>query len=73
MSIQNYEIIEGNLKAEKDTGDFGGPNQWRLYVKTNQGQWESVQWMNVYSTQRFFNTKLPVYVEVSSSKSRLEN
>lgn len=72
MSIQNYEIIEGNLKAEKDTGDFGGPNQWRLYVKTNQGRWESVQWMNIYSIQRFFNTKLPVYEEVSSSKYRLE-
>jgi hypothetical protein len=72
-NIPYQEVIEGNLKAEKDTGDFGGPNQWRLHVKTNQGRWESVQWMNVHSIQRFFNRQLPVYQEISSTKYKLQN
>jgi len=62
-NIQYFEIIEGNLKAEKDTGDFGGPNMWKLFVKSTSGRWENVQWMNVYSAQRFFKTVLPVYQE----------
>jgi hypothetical protein len=69
MSKINYcEIVEGNLKAEKDTGDFGGPNMWRLHVKNISGLWESVQWMNVYRIQKLFKSELPVYREVSSTK-----
>jgi hypothetical protein len=64
MSKINYcEIIENNLKAEKDTDDFGGRNMWRLYVKSKEGRWESVQWMNVHNIKRFFRTELPVYKE----------
>ena len=68
-----YEVItEGNLAAVKDTSDFGGPNQWRLHVKTVQGGWESVQWMGVYSIQQFFKTKLTVYKEESKKKAKYE-
>ena len=62
-NIKDCEIIEGNLKAVKDTGDFGGPNMWHLHIKTNDGWWESVQWMGVYKIQKFFKTKLPEYQE----------
>jgi hypothetical protein len=72
-SIQDYEVIEGNLKAEKDTGDFGGGNMWRLYIRSNQGRWESVQWMNVHSIQRFFSRQLPVYQEIGSTKYKLQS
>ena len=61
--IKYQEIIEGNLKATKDTSDFGGPNQWNLCVKDVRGYWDSVQWMNVHHIQDFFKTKLPVYKE----------
>lgn len=70
--IKYCEIIENNLKAEKDTGDFGGPNMWRLHVKNRDGWFENVQWMDVYRIQKFFTTKLPVYKEVSSTKYELE-
>ena len=70
--IEYCEVTEGNLKAVKDTGDFGGPNKWRLHIKTNNGYFEIVQWMDVYSIQRFFTTKLPVYKEISSIKYQLE-
>ena len=66
-NIQYQEIIEGNLKAEKCTGDFGGPNKWNLCVRTNHGPntwWESVQWMDVSRIQLFFQAKLPRYKEV---------
>ena len=63
-NIQYQEIIEGNLKAEKCTDDFGGPNKWNLLVMNNNGYWESVQWMDVYRIQEFFKTKLPIYKEV---------
>ncbi len=66
--IEYCEIVENNLKAAKDTGDFGGPNMWRLYVKNIRGLWESVQWMDVYRIQKLFTGKLPVYREVSSTK-----
>ncbi len=69
--IHNHQIVEGNLRADKDTGDFGGPNMWSLQVKDKNGRWESVQWMNVYRIQQFFNTKLPVYREISSTKYQL--
>lgn len=70
--IEYCEVVEGNIKAVKDTGDFGGPNMWRLHVKTNNGWFESVQWMGVHNIQRFFTTKLPVYKEISSTKYQLE-
>jgi len=31
--IEYFEVIEGNIKAEKCTGDFGGPNMWKLCIK----------------------------------------
>lgn len=68
--IEYYEVIEDNLKAEKCTSDFGGPNMWRLHIKTvndkwgRVGLWESVQWMDVHKIQQFFDAKLPVYDEV---------
>ena len=71
-NIQHYQVIEGNLKAEKDTSDFGGPNMWRLYVMNKQGRWESIQWMSVYGIQEFFRAKLPVYQEINSTKYQLE-
>ena len=61
--IEYFEVIEGNIKAEKCTGDFGGPNMWNLCVKTNNGWYESVQWMHVSKIQKFFETVLPVYEE----------
>lgn len=70
--IPYQEITEGNIRAVKDTELFGGPNMWRLHIKTNNGWFEDVQWMNVHSIQRFFTTKLPVYQEVSSIKYQLE-
>lgn len=72
-NIYKHQIIEGNLRADKDTSDFGGPNMWRLYIKDKNGRWEDVQWMGVYNIQRFFNTKLPVYKEISSTKYQLES
>lgn len=62
-NIKEFEVIEGNIKAVKDTGDFGGPNMWNLHVMNTKGWWESVQWMGVYNIQKFFKTKLPEYQE----------
>jgi hypothetical protein len=62
--IEYQEVIEGNLKAVKDTSDFGGPNMWKLHVRKNNGYYGSVQWMDVRCIQEFFDTKLPVYKEV---------
>jgi hypothetical protein len=59
--IEYFEIEEGNLKAVKDTGTFGGPNMWNIYVKDTTNSWVRVQWMGVYGAQRFFKTKLPKY------------
>ena len=61
--ISNFLVDEGNLRAEKCMDDFGGPNMWRLHIKTESGYWEDVQWMNVNRIQQFFKTKLPVYKE----------
>jgi hypothetical protein len=61
--IKYESITEGNLMATKDTDDFGGPNMWRLHIKSASGFWEYVQWMDVRNIQVFFNTKLPVYKE----------
>ena len=71
--IKYQEIIEGNLKAVKDTSAFGGPNMWKLHVKKVNGWYDSVQWMSVYSIQEFFKTQLPVYKEITKkSKYELE-
>ena len=70
--IQEATITEGNLQAVKDTSDWGGPNMWRLYIKTTNGWYDSVQWMNVHSVQRFFETKLPVYQEVEETRTNYE-
>ena len=70
--IQNCTITEGNLCAQKDTSDFGGPNMWNIYGKTTSGGWERLTWVDSYRAQEFFKTKLPVYKEVSGSKKRYE-
>ena len=63
-TIKPFEVIEGNLKAVKDTSTWAGPNQWHLYVKETSGYWsDSVQWMGVYSIQKLFTKSLPVYRE----------
>ena len=66
--ISYFEVEESNLRAEKSMSDFGGPNMWNLHVKTSNGRWEDVQWMNVYRIQEFFKTKLPVYNEQESKQ-----
>jgi hypothetical protein len=66
--ISYFEVEESNLRAEKSMSDFGGPNMWNLYVKTSNGRWEDVQWMNVYRIQEFFKTKLPIYNEQESKQ-----
>lgn len=73
-NIKPYEVIEGNLKAVKDTSDFGGANMWNLKIKELSGYWsDSVQWMDVQRIQPFFKEKLPMYKEISSSKYELIN
>ncbi len=43
--MKQIEIVEGNLKAIKDTSDFGGPNMWDLYIKTVHGYYEKIQYL----------------------------
>jgi hypothetical protein len=59
--IKPFELIEGNLKAVKDISDFGGMNMWHLHIKTTNGYWDDIQWMNHYSIQQLFKEKLPEY------------
>lgn len=66
--MKNTVIIEGNLSAVKDTGDFGGVNMWNLHVKKVDGRWESVQWMSVHCIQAFFKEELPRYYKETTSK-----
>jgi hypothetical protein len=66
--ISYFEVEESNLRAEKSMSDFGGPNMWNLYVKTSNGNWEDVQWMDAHRIQKFFKTKLPVYNEQESKQ-----
>lgn len=66
--IAPCQVEENNLMAQKSQDDFGGPNMWRLYIREVSGHFEYVQWMNVYSIQRFFKTKLPVYNEDTKKK-----
>ena len=62
--IKPFEVIEGNLKAVKDTSDFGGPNMWRLHIKETSGYWsDSVQWMHRKAIQKMFTKSLPLYRE----------
>lgn len=61
--MNNFDVIEGNLRAVKDQGDFGGKNQWYLYIKKVDGGWENTQWMGVYRIQELFTTKLPIIAE----------
>ena len=61
--MNNFDVVEGNLRAVKDHGDFGDKNQWYLYVKTVRGGWENIQWMGVYRIQELFQTKLPIIEE----------
>ncbi len=61
--IEYFEVIEGNLKAVKCIGYFGGPNMWYLYVETKSGVYKLVQSMHVTNIQEFFETVLPVYEE----------
>lgn len=65
--IEQHVIEEGNLRASKCTGDFGGPNMWNLYVKNTDGFFQHCQWMSVNDIQSFFKTKLPVYLEHETS------
>ena len=59
--IKPFEVVEGNLKAVKDTSDWSNENMWMLYIKTTRGYYEHVQWTGVHRIQEFFKTKLPVY------------
>ena len=59
--IKQEQITEGNLMVDKDTSDFGGPNMWRLHIKSTLGYWENVQWVDVTKAQLFFKAKLTVY------------
>lgn len=66
--IQYQVIEEGNLSLVKDTDDFGGPNQWRLHIRSKHGYWKEVKWGHVSHFECLFNTKLPWYKEESSKK-----
>lgn len=70
--IKQHVVTEGNLKVVKCLDDFGGPNQWNLYIKDVNGYWEDVQWGNVSRFQQFFREKLPVYKEVSKQQAKYE-
>jgi hypothetical protein len=70
--IKSFSVTEGNLMIEKDTSDFGGPNMWNIYGRTTDGFWDRLTWADVYRAQRFFKTKLPVYKQVSKSKTKYE-
>lgn len=63
--IEYHVIEEGNLRAVKDTRDFGGPNKWHLEVKDIDGWFRNVQWMDVSNIQPFFKTPLPRYEETA--------
>jgi hypothetical protein len=66
--IESQVIEEGNLRAVKDTGDFGGPNMWQLFVKDTTGWFRDVQWMDISNIQSFFKTRLPSYSQVGANK-----
>ena len=66
--IESQVIEEGNLRAVKDTGDFGGPNMWHFKVKDATGCFRDVQWMDVSNIQPFFKTRLPQYTQVGTKR-----
>ena len=66
--IESQVIEEGNLRAVKDTVDFGGPNMWQLFVKDTTGWFRDVQWMDISNIQSFFKTRLPSYNQVGTNK-----
>jgi hypothetical protein len=55
--MENFDVVEGNLRAVKDYDGPGGKNMWNLYVKSVRGGWVSVQWLSVGRIQEFFQTK----------------
>ena len=71
-NIKPFEVIEGNLKAVKDTDDFAGPNMWNLHIKQTNGCWSnSVDWTDAYSIQTFFKASLPRYKQTNKTKYEL--
>jgi len=48
------------IRATKDTGTFGGPNQWHLEMKDRNGEWDTVQWMHVDSVERLLARPEPL-------------
>ena len=66
--IESQVIEEGNLRAVKDTGDFGGPNMWHFKVKDATGWFRNVQWMDVSNIQPFFRTRLPQYTQIGTKR-----
>jgi hypothetical protein len=66
--IESQVIEEGNLRAVKDTGDFGGPNMWQLFVRDTTGWFRHVQWMDISNVQPFFKARLPSYNQVGANK-----
>lgn len=71
--IKQEQIFEGNIMVVKDRDDFGGPNMWRLHIRTTDGYWENVQWMDVSKAQLFLKTKLNRYEELNDKKYRIKN
>ena len=61
--MNNFDVVEGNLRAVKDNGEFGGKNMWDLYVKNVRGGWEKIQWLSVYRIQELFTFRLPKFEE----------
>ena len=55
--MNNFNVVEGNLKAVYDVDRV---NMWYLHIKNVNGVWVSVQWMHVSNIQDLFQTKLPV-------------
>lgn len=68
--IEPFDITEGNLRATKDTSTFGGPNMWRLHIKSRDGYWEDMTWSSVHTIQKFFATKLPYYRELEEKVAK---
>jgi hypothetical protein len=56
MVMNNWDIIEGNLRAIKD---FNTKDMWDLYIKSTNSGWVPIQWLSTGRIQEFFNTKLP--------------
>jgi hypothetical protein len=70
--IGQHIIEEGNLRAVKDTGDFGGSNMWQLFIKDTTGWFRDVQWMSVDNVQPFFKQTLPCYQQTENNKYKIK-